>query len=333
MKVLRHSLSSQAIVNITDVIKSLELGFGPNVSLFEQTFKDFSKKEHNVAVNSASAAAFMIFAYLRESFGECDVYTPSLGFTSPVWAAKHFGHEVIFVDVNDDLLFDCDDYLKKSELPKWRYSTGRRKIIMPVLYGGVSTIPNWKLRGDEIVVIDAAHCPTPTLYGDFVFFSFHPTKPICSSDGGMISTDHDSAAEYFRNYRNFGRVNNLNGYDIVQEGFKFYMNNLNATIALESLKDYYKNLEIRRNNFILIKNNFNGRFTEHDVNSSYYFASLVTEEANKINTKYELTVHYPLLHLAMYYNKQKLVNTEKLHSKIVNLPLYDLDTYNSRSWR
>lgn len=323
MKVLQHNLSGQAIVNISNVIESLELGFGANVSLFEQAFKDFSKKEHNVAVNSASAAAFMIFAYLRESFGECDVYTPSLGFTSPAWAAKHFGHEVIFVDVDDDLLFDCDDYLKKSELPKWRYSTGRRKIVMPVLYGGVSTIPNWKLRGDEIVVIDAAHCPTPTLQGDFIFFSFHPTKPICSSDGGMLSTDDNSANEYFRNYRNFGRVNKLGSYDIIQEGFKFYMNNLNATIALESLKDYYKNLEIRRNNFILVKNMFDGRFIDHDEKSSIYFATLISDDAEQINNKYGLAVHYPLLHKTKYFRcSRTLPNTEKMYKRIVNLPLY-----------
>jgi dTDP-4-amino-4,6-dideoxygalactose transaminase len=323
MKVLQHNLSAQAIVNISNVIESLELGFGDNVSLFEQAFKDFSTKKHNVAVNSASAAAFMIFAYLRESFGECDVYTTSLGFTSPSWAAKHFGHNVIFVDVDDDLLFDCDDYLKKSELPKWRYSTGRKKIVMPVLYGGVSTIPNWKLRGDEIVVIDAAHCPTPTLQGDFVFFSFHPTKPICSSDGGMISTDNDLAAEYFRNYRNFGRVNKLNSYDIVQEGFKFYMNNLNATIALESLKDYYKNLEIRRNNFILVKNMFTGRFIDHDEKSSIYFATLISDDAEQINNKYGLAVHYPLLHKTKYFRcSHTLPNIEKMYEQIVNLPLY-----------
>jgi len=329
MKVLQHKLSPQAIANVSGVIESLEIGFGPNVSLFEQAFKDFSKKKHNIAVNSASAAAFMVFAYLQELFGECDVYTPSLGFTSPTWAAEHFGHRVIFVDVNDNLLFDCKDYLKKSKLPEWRYPTGRKKVVMPILYGGVSTIPDWKLRGDEIVVVDAAHCPTPTLRGDFTFFSFHPTKPICSSDGGMLSTDDDVAADYFRSYRNFGRVSRLDSYDINQEGFKFYMNNLNATIALESLKDYEKTLEIRKNNYMSLSSKFEGRFVEHDENSSFYFATLISNEATKVNNAYQLAVHYPLLHLTKYYNRQRLQNTEKLHSKIVNLPLYDLNIYNS----
>ena len=69
-----------------------ELGFGVNVPLFETQFQPFSNKAYNIATNSASAAAFMIFAYLKEKYGVCDIYTPSLAFTSPAWAAKHFGH-------------------------------------------------------------------------------------------------------------------------------------------------------------------------------------------------------------------------------------------------
>ena len=194
---------------------------------------------------------------------------------------------------------------------------------MPILYGGVSTISNWKLRGDEIVVVDAAHCPTPTIKGDFTFYSFHPTKPICTSDGGLISTDIEEANEYFKKYRNFGRLNVVGGYDIVQNGFKFYMNNLNATIGLESLKSYEKNLNTRKENYIFIQSKFEGRFLQHDINSSYYFATLLTDKADEINQKYSLAKHYPLLHKTEYYNSGIILpNTEKLHKQIVNLPLY-----------
>ena len=54
---------------------------------------------------------------------------------------------------------------------------------------------------------------------------------------------------YFRSYRNFGRINTGDSYNINQEGFKFYMNNLNASIALLSIDQYYLNLEIRKNNY------------------------------------------------------------------------------------
>lgn len=323
MKVLETTFTNDELKTINSVLKNGDIGFGINVLEFEKAFKSFSNKEFNIAVNSASAAAFMIFAYLKEKYGVCDVYTPSLAFTSPAWAAKHFSHNLIWIDVNDNLLFDCEDYLEKSKTPEWKYPTGRKKIVMPILYGGVSTVNNWKLRGDEIVVIDSAHCITPTIKSDFTFFSFHPTKPVCTSDGGMISTDIEEANEYFRNYRNFGRQINNDGYNINQEGFKFYMNNLNATIGLISLNNYYKNLAIRKENYILIKDKFNGRFIDHDNNSSFYFASLITKEAKNINNKYNLAIHYPLLHKTKYYNNTyKLTNTEKTYNQIVNLPLY-----------
>ena len=320
MKVFESRFSKKELKSIHDVIEKGELGFGSNVLEFEKQFKPLSNKKYNISTNSASASSFMIFAYLKEKYGVCDVYTPSLAFTSPAWAAKHFGHNIIWVDINDNLLFDCKDYLSKSQLPQWRIPSGRKKVVMPVLYSGVSDIDNWELRGDELVVIDSAHCATPTIKCDFSFFSFHPYKPICSSDGGMISTDDSDASEYFRNYRNFGRQNIDNSYDITQEGFKFYMNNLNATIALLSFKNYKKNLEIRKTNYSQLKD-----VLPHDSNSSYYFATKLTDSANKFNKDNHLLRHYPLLHKTKYFNsKTRLPNTELLHSRIINLPLWKL---------
>ena len=311
MKVFESKFTSQELTPLNEVLQTGQLGFGPNVLEFETQFQSFSNKKHNIATNSASAAAFIIFAYLKEKYGVCDVYTPSLGFTSPAWAAKHFGHNIIWIDINDNLLFDCRDYLNKRR-------EENQPVVMPILYGGVSNIDGWDLEGDEIVVVDSAHCVTPTIKCDFSFFSFHPYKPICSSDGGMISTDDLEATDYFRNYRNFGRQNVNNSYDIIQEGFKFYMNNLNATIALVSVKKYKKDLEVRKNNYSKLDN-----VLSHDNSSSYYFATRLNDKADEFNKHYQLARHYPLLHKTKYFNsKVRLPNTELLHNKIINLPLY-----------
>jgi perosamine synthetase len=325
MKIFKSRFTEEELNSLDPILQSGELGFGDNVVLFENQFQPFSGKTHNIATNSASAAAFMIFAYLKEKYGVCDVYTPSLAFTSPAWAAKHFGHNIIWVDINDDLLFDCNDYLNRSELPEWRIETGRKKVVMPILYGGVSNIKGWKLRGDEIVVVDSAHCVTPTIKSDFAFFSFHPYKPICSSDGGMISTDNQEAAEWLRIYRNFGRQNADNSYDIIQNGFKFYMNNLNASIALISLEKYFSDLKIRKENYSKLNN-----VLPHDKRSSYYMATRIDKNANQFNQDNNLVRHYPLLHKTQYFVSDiRLPNTEKLHPQIVNLPLYDTNFYNS----
>lgn len=317
MKILETKFTREELEFLDPILQKGELGFGSNVSLFETQFQSFSGKTHNIATNSASAAAFMIFAYLKEKYGVCDVYTPSLAFTSPAWAAKHFGHNLIWVDIDNNLLFDCSDYLNiRSCSPPSK----NQAVVMPILYGGVSNIGNWELIGDEIVVVDSAHCVTPTIKSDFIFFSFHPYKPVCSSDGGMISTENQEAAEWFGNYRNFGRQNIKDSYDITQNGFKFYMNNLNASIALISLGKYQSDLKTRKENYSKLEN-----VLPHDDSSSYYMAIRIDKGANQFNQDNNLARHYPLLHKTRYFNSDiKLPNTELLHPQIINLPLWKL---------
>ncbi len=320
MKILETKFTREELEFLDPILQRGELGFGSNVSLFETQFQSFSGKTYNIATNSASAAAFMIFAYLKEEYGVCDVYTPSLAFTSPAWAAKHFGHNLIWVDIDDNLLFDSKDYIKRRTDDYYNWTSTNKIVVMPILYGGVSNIDNWELIGDEIVVVDSAHCATPTLKSDFTFFSFHPYKPVCSSDGGMISTDNQKAAEWFGSYRNFGRQNIGDSYDITQNGFKFYMNNLNASIALISLGKYFSDLETRKENYSKLDN-----VLPHDKKSSYYMATRIDENANQFNQDHNLARHYPLLHKTRYFNSNiKLPNTELLHSQIINLPLWKL---------
>jgi perosamine synthetase len=321
MKLFQTSIKEKDTKIILDVLMSGELGFGQNVSIFENRFNSFSNKSHNIATNSASASAYIIFDYLYEIYGPCDVFTTSLGFTSPAYAAFSFGHNIIFVDVDNELQFDIQDYKKKKRL-----KINDTSIVMPVLYGGVSDIPGFDnfyktKEKTEIVVVDSAHCVTPTIMCDFIFFSFHPYKPICTSDGGMISTNDPVANQYMRNYRNFGRITLEDSYDIVQRGFKFYMNNLNATIGLTQLDSYRENLNIRIKNYIKLSDRYN--LLNHDANSSYYFATTLIDDANDVIKKTGLSRHYPMLHKTQFYkNGQSLPNLESLHNKILNLPLY-----------
>ena len=134
------------------------------------------------------------------------------------------------------------------------------------------------------------------------------------SCGGLLATDGPMADEYIRSYRNFGRENVGDTYDIVNSGFNFYMNNLNATIALISLEKYKKDLKVRKDNYSKLDN-----VLPHDNNSSYYFATKLSDNANKFNQNHQLARHYPLLHKTEYFNsKFRLPNTEFLHNKIIN---------------
>tara|TARA_Y100000592_G_scaffold42663_1_gene67804 strand:- start:2905 stop:3909 length:1005 start_codon:yes stop_codon:yes gene_type:complete len=319
VKLFEPIIDNVSLENILKVVKDGNLGFGDNVPKFEEEFSHYSRKKYNVATNSASAAAFMIFYYLKEVYGVCDVYTTTLGFISPAWAAKHLGHNVHFVDITKNLQFDCGDYFLK----RGGSTSVNQAVIMPVLYGGIDTIDNWKTFGDEIIVADSAHAVTPTLKTHYCFYSFHPLKPICSSDGGMISTNVEEAADYFRKFRNFGRVKEGNTYSLSQPGFKFYMNNLNASIALESIKRYPEQKQQRKENYEYIKERVSDEVVPHTLNSSYYIGSALREDAELIMDSMGISRLYPLLHKSNSVgNSGILINSERIHPKIVNFPIH-----------
>ena len=323
-------LDDEDVANLIKCTESGVLAYGSKVREFESKYSAYSKQKYNIGMSSASAAAYAIFSYLFEQYGPCDIYISSLGFTSPVWAAKKNGHNIIFVDIDSNLLFNMADYyIKRSVNP-----SDQQVVIMPVLYGGVSKIPNFDLFGDEIVVVDSAHCISPNIESDYVFFSFHPVKPICMSNGGLLATNNKAAKEYFEKFRNFGRETVDDSYDIVQEGFNFYMNSLNASLGLSQLNKCMNNVEKRKNNFLYLKNNISesfGYFIEHDLDSSYYLSTIILKNLHNSceirdhfqNNNIQATYHYPLLHKTKYYNQDiSLPIVEELENRIVNLPIH-----------
>tara|TARA_B100000073_G_scaffold348461_1_gene367469 strand:- start:287 stop:1357 length:1071 start_codon:yes stop_codon:yes gene_type:complete len=316
---------------VTNTVKSKILGFGPNVEAFEKEYAKFSRKKYNIGFNSASSAIYCLFQYLYETVGPCNVYTTAIGFVSPVFAAIKNGHQVRFVDVGKDLLLSPEDALVKFQ------DNGRPNVVMPVLYGGVSTISGFeeKMKGKKfILVLDSAHCISPTLNYDYAFYSFHPVKPICMSNGGLLATDHQPSSEYLTSGRNFGREVKGDTYDLVQSGFNFYMNNLNASLGLSQINRCLSNVQKRKQNFEFLRDNIPsclGAFTDHDKFSSYYLSTFILKDDNTsaILRKYltrngiQSSFHYPFLHKTKYYKTDiQLPYTDSLEDKIINLPIH-----------
>jgi dTDP-4-amino-4,6-dideoxygalactose transaminase len=75
---------------------------------------------------------------------------------------------------------------------------------------------------------------------DLMVFSFYPTKPIGSSDGGMIVSNDRAKIERLRTLTMNGMSTDVNNWDrtIQMAGWKMYMNSLQAYIANENLKLY-----------------------------------------------------------------------------------------------
>ena len=331
IKCFDPDITEADITAASKVIESRILAFGPNVEKFENLYSSFSKKKNNIGFNSASSAAYLLFQYLYEINGPCRVYTPSIAFVSPVFAAIKNHHEVCFIDVDENLLIDAADLKKKF------INDNKTSIVMPILYGGVSTIGSFEEETKDLkftLVIDSAHCISPTMNYDYAFYSFHPVKPICMSNGGLLATDHTHASEYMKSGRNFGRKITGDTYDLVQSGFNFYMNNLNAALGLSQIQRSAANVAKRRENFEFLRDNIPsdlGYFTSHDDKSSYYLSTLVLKEEyssaimrkSLIEKDIQASFHYPFLHKTEYYRSEvSLPNTDSMEDKIINLPIH-----------
>jgi len=340
VKCFSPTITQNDICSVSELLRSGDIGFGEKVQLFETKYAKLSQKKFNIGLNSASSAAFCLFAYLYDKYGSCDVYTPAVGFVSPAWAAKKNGHTIHFVDVDENLLFDFDSYrsIRKLHLERQLNATFNKSIIMPVLYGGVSDISGLienikKTNWGDITIVDSAHCIAPTIEADYTFFSFHPVKPVAMSNGGLLATDNKEANDYIRRYRNFGREDNGDSYDIVDNGFNFYMNNLNAALGLSQLSTCFENVKKRKEHFEYLKRHINpsvGYFTNHDVNSSYYLATLILNKSSSGELRKKMrknnlcgSYHYPFLHQTkLFYAPSNLPQTEVFRDRIINLPIH-----------
>jgi perosamine synthetase len=89
---------------------------------------------------------------------------------------------------------------------------------------------------------------------DFTVFSFQAIKPITTGDGGMLSMTKKDTYEAALRRRWFGidragRKPSVLGhdplYDIKELGYKYQMNDMNATLGLDQLK-YFDSLSKRR---------------------------------------------------------------------------------------
>jgi dTDP-4-amino-4,6-dideoxygalactose transaminase len=81
-------------------------------------------------------------------------------------------------------------------------------------------------------------------FGDVTCFSFDPVKVITSIDGGAVIVGDAAALEQMRHWRFLGidretlaRYKNSRAweYDVVSQGFRYHMTNINAAVGLSQL--------------------------------------------------------------------------------------------------
>ena len=177
---------------------------GTIVEEFENEFAKYVGAKYAISVNSATNAIFLMLLNKNVT-----VNVPSLIPPVVLNAIITSGNKVNFIDNVDwvghsYILHEFEDY----------------KII------------------DSAQRVDINQFANEANDNDLMFFSFYPTKPVGSSDGGIIVSNDKEKIDYLRTLSFNGMSFSTNNWErkILMPGYKFYLNSIQAYIANENLK-------------------------------------------------------------------------------------------------
>jgi perosamine synthetase len=247
IQLFKPYVSEEAIVAVSEVLRSGWIGIGPKTAEFEKTFAEYIGARHAVAVNSATSALHLAMVVSGVTEGD-EVLTTSFTFVSTNHAILYQRATPVFVDI-DDRTLNID--LNKAE----RMVTARTKAIVAVHYSGnpvhIDKLYTFAARHGLAVIEDAAHACgayfSNKRIGSFglTAFSFHAVKNLPLGDGGMLTTNEDNICDQLIRLRwvgidksTFARSagNYQWEYQVSDVGYKYHMNDINAAIGIEHLK-------------------------------------------------------------------------------------------------
>lgn len=262
-------ITEKEIEAVVEVLKSGWITSGPTLAKFEEELAEYCEVNKAVALNSATAAMELVLKVLGIEEGD-EIITTPYTYTATASVAIHRGIKPIFCDLAKDSFFM--DYDKLSDL-----ITEKTKVIMPVDFAGIpcdydkiKSILKEKNREDIVILVDSAHSFGAKYKGkrvggqcDFHTFSFHAVKNFTTAEGGAITYNDNNFAGR-ENLLQYFKFTSLHGqskdalskmkagaweYDIITDGFKCNMTDINAAIGRAQLSRYEGMLKYRKEIF------------------------------------------------------------------------------------
>jgi dTDP-4-amino-4,6-dideoxygalactose transaminase len=241
--------------HLKPVFDSGYIGQGEKVEEFEEVLKERFQTDYVATVNNGTAALHLALHLIKTKFdldSDTEVLTTSLTCTATNWPILANGLRIKWADIDSQTLnVDIDDVARKL--------TPKVGAVMVVHWGGYP-VDLYRLRkvvqeaammyGHQIPVVeDCAHAfgaryrwaPIGS-HGNYCAFSFQAIKHLTCVDGGALTVG--SAEQYKRakllRWYGIDRECNSKDFrceaDIPEWGFKFHMNDINATVGLANLR-------------------------------------------------------------------------------------------------
>lgn len=323
---------------LEEVLYSGYVASGQAVKNFENELRDFIGNPYVLALNSGTAALHIALLILNVGPGDEIISTPMTAEPTNTTIAIT-GAKVIWSDVDPETGLVSPKSIREK-------ITDKTKAIMVVHYAGMvcdmDEINDISNQYNIPVIEDAAHAFGSKYNGKiigsnsrFTCYSFQAIKQLTTVDGGAIAFNNPEDMEMARKLRWFGLdrgVSRLEN-DITRAGYKYEMNNVNATIGSIQLKNYQDILDKYICNGKYYDENLKGmdgiRLTPYYANTepSYWLYTMRVDEREKFIKMLEsegITAsplhHRTDTHSVFAESKCPLPGMEEFYSSFVHIP-------------
>lgn len=323
---------------LEDILYSGYIAQGSSVDNFEKEFNTFVGGGYSVSLNSGTAALHIALLLAGVKPGD-EVISTALTAEPTNVAIKMVGAKIRYADIDYSTGNISPESVKEN-------INNKTKAIMVVDYAGVPVdvvnLLKISTKYEIPVIEDAAHAMGAKFNGrkcgqhfPLTAFSFQAIKHMTTIDGGMLQLSKEADYEKAKLIRWFGIDKSKTRLDnnIVLQGFKYHMNNVNATIGSVQLSEI---------NTVIERHIDNGKFFDRQLNGipgiellSYYknsepsywlYTMLVENRDGFVKKLAENGIMASELHkrndLHSFLNdfSQELPNLERFYPKLVHIP-------------
>jgi dTDP-4-amino-4,6-dideoxygalactose transaminase len=345
---LNKKYEKNFIANFKKINKAGRYVIGDYVKEFEKNFANYCNSKYCVAVGNCLDAiklSFMAYKILGELKNGDEVLVPANTYIASILGITSVNLKPIFVDPDPETFNISVENIKKSINKK------TKAILVVDLYGHPADLFEIKkiARKQNLKIIeDAAQSCGAKInnqmigsISDTTCFSFFPGKNLGAfGDAGAVTTNNKKLYNIIKSLRNYGEsvFENLKDrkYKNTYKGVNSRMDEIQAAILIDKLKDYSKYQKIRKKiaNFYL-KNIKNPKIVlprlNKNIEHAWHLFVIKCKFRNKLKqflgvNKIETMIHYPLpphKQIAFEeFNKKKFSTTEKIYKEILSLPIF-----------
>lgn len=254
IKLFKVFMSPDVTDKLNPILTSGYITQGNQVEEFERQLRHLFKYPYIVTTNSATSAQTLALRIIKDELGSGDVLSCPLTCMATNEPIVANGMDIKWVDVDPETaLIDLDDLERKVD--------SNTKAMTFVHWGGypldmdkLHNILNRKeleLGYRPYVVEDCAHAflseykgRTIGTMGNFSVFSLQAIKHLTTGDGGLLFCPDQRTYDKAKLLRWYGIDRDKRNYkgkdfrleeDVKEWGYKFHMNDINATIGLANL--------------------------------------------------------------------------------------------------